>query len=336
MLILVLEFLALAAVIIVSGTLLARYADALGDLSGMGGSLAGLVLLAGATSLPELAVDCSAAAIGAPDLAVGDLMGSSLFNLLILACIDLAFRSRERMLSKLAAAHALSATMSMVLTGIAALGILLQPGWELAGMGPIPLLILVCYLFGLRLVYFDQQYAMQEMGHASEATAAAPKGMSLRRALLGYLITTVVILATGPFLAFTADELAERTALGGTFVGTTLVALSTSLPEVATTIAAVRMGAVDLAVGNVFGSNSFNMTILFGVDLVYRNPQGSALLSSVSTTHAITGLCTIIITGVATTGLLYRAEKRFWLIEPDALLIVLLVLGALGLAYVYR
>lgn len=338
---LLLEFVGLASVIVVAGSFLTKYADALGERLKLGRTLAGLVLLAAATSLPELAVDCSAALIPAPDIAVGDLFGSCLFNLLILAVLDLTFRPRGGMLSRTAAAHALSATMSVVLVGLAVLSLLLKVDWELLRLSPGVLAIGVVYLLGLRLVYFDQQFATLQIERHS-AVAAAAEGvpvavvgvelhphMSLSRAIMGYLAATAAILAAAPLLAQTADSLAEATRLGGTFVGTTLVAVTTSLPEIVTTLAAVRMGAFDLAIGNIFGSNSFNMFILVAVDLFYDGP----LLANVSATHSITAVSVMLVSSVATLGLLYRAEKRYWILEPDAALIVVMVLGALGLVY---
>ncbi len=330
MAVLLLKFVVLAALIIIAGSYLARYADVIGERTPLGHTLAGLVLLAMATSLPELTVDCSAAWIGAPDLAVGDLFGSSLMNLLILAVLDLAFSTRGPLLSRMAAAHALSAIMSLVLTGIAMLFLLLRVDWGLR-VGPGTLAIAVTYLALLRLVYFDQQYAM------AETPAEGPKKLrashnptiSLRRAIVGYVLSTIVVFVVAPSLADTADQLATVSGLGRTFVGTTLVALSTSLPEVVTTMAALRMGNVDMAVGNIFGSNSFNMTILFATDLFYEKP----LLANVSPTHAATAASVMIITSVATASLLYRAEKRYWILEPDAALVLLLVLGALGMVY---
>lgn len=329
--ILILEFIALAGVIIVAGAVLTRYADVLGERLGLGGSLAGMVLLATATSLPELAIDCNAAAMGAPDLAVGDLFGSSLMNLLILACLDLLFRTRGRMLTSMAAAHAISATMSMVLTALALLFLLLQLDIAWMPIGPGTLAIFLVYMALLRLVYFDQNYAAEHESAASEPLHEVPPvhPISTRRAAIGYATAAAVIVIVAPFMAGTAEALAEVSGLGRTFVGTTLVAVSTSLPEMVTTATAVRMKAYDLAVGNIFGSNSFNMTILLGVDLFYDGP----LLASVSPAHAITATAVILVTSVAMMGLLYRAERRYWLLEPDAALIILLVLGSLGLVY---
>lgn len=116
-----------------------------------------------------------------------------------------------------------------------------------------------------------------------------------------------------------AKDLAEQTWIGTTFVGTSLLALTTSLPELVTALAAVRLGAYDLAVGNLFGSNAFNMAALFIVDVAYR--QGP-LLSVVSSTHVLTALWSILLMSVGLMDIIYRAEKRFLLIEPDGLLMI--------------
>jgi cation:H+ antiporter len=120
------------------------------------------------------------------------------------------------------------------------------------------------------------------------------------------------------------------TNLGGTFIGSTLVALTTSLPEVVTSAAAVRMGAFDLAVGNVLGSNAFNMAILLPVDMLYRS---GSLLQDAELANGITGVAVILVTGILTLGLLYRPQKRYWLIEPDAALVVLLAGAAFAALY---
>lgn len=320
------QFALAAAVIVVAGTFLTKYGDALGERTGLGRTLAGVVLLASATSLPELSVDCNLARLGAVDTAVGDLLGSSLFNLLILAGLDLAHRAPKRMLSSIAAAHALSAAMSMALTAVCLLAILNPMPRTLLGIGPGPLLLGICYLLGLRLVYYDQQYERRTNPTHAFDEQDYP---SLRTAAIGFGLAALVILLAAPRLAAAADGLADATGLGGTFIGTTLVAFSTSLPELVTTYAAVRAGAFDLAVGNILGSNSFNMVILLPVDAFY---EGS-LLAAASRSHATTAACAILVTAVATLGILYRMEKRYWIVEPDALLVIGMVLASFGLVY---
>jgi cation:H+ antiporter len=331
----VLQFLVSAAVIVVAGTLITRYADAIADLTKLGRLLVGSIFLAGATSLPELLVDLNAVGLGLPDLAVGDLMGSSLFNLLILGGLDLSHRAHGQMLSRASAAHALSATMSIALTTLAALAILLGQHWgqvTIAGIGIGSLAIALAYLLGVRLLFYDQRVSAQQgAGRAQEVLVPAGP-ITLKRAIVGYAASAAVIVVAAPFLAEAAGKLAEVTGLGNTFVGTTLVALCTSLPELVATLVAVRIGAFDLALGNIFGSNAFNMVLLVPLDLLYPGP----LLAAVSPTHALTCLATILVTAVAVMGQLYQVEKRIHFLEPDALLVLLLVLGSLVMIYYLR
>lgn len=329
------EFVVSALVIVVAGTLLTRCADALAELTGLGRLLVGSLLLAGATSLPELMVDLNAVWLGAADLAVGDLMGSSLMNLLILAMLDLSHHSRGRLLSRLSAAHALSATASIGLTGLAAMSILLGQRTEsllLWHFSVGSLAILVAYALSLRMVFYDQKLAAAAAPHGDEVVLIPAGGLTLRKAIGGYLLGALLIVVAAPFLAHAADKLAELSGLGKTFVGTTLVAFSTSLPELVASIAALRMGAFDLAIGNIFGSNAFNMALLAPLDAV----MPGSLFAAVSPNHALTAVAAIVITSVAVMGQLYQVEKRRRLVEPDALLVILLVFGMLGLLYYLR
>ncbi len=130
-----------------------------------------------------------------------------------------------------------------------------------------------------------------------------------------------MLLLAGPRLADVAAEIAVVSGLGATFVGTTLLAACTTLPELVASVTAVRLRAFDLAVGNVFGSIAFNMLLLVPLDLVHHGP----LLADVVLLHAVTALGVIIATAVAVLGQLYQVENRLRLIEPDALLVLLIV-----------
>jgi len=326
------QFLAAAAVIVVAGAFLTRYADAISDISKLGRLVVGSVLLAGATSLPELTVDISAVRIGLPDVAVGDLLGSSLMNLLILAVLDLSQHSRGRMLSRQAAAHALAGSVSIGLTALAALGLLTGKAfapYAVFGISPVIFVLVAAYMLGVRLIYLDQRIAHRaaiELGHSP---VSVPADMTLGRALLGFAVCACAIFVAGPYLAESAGELAKLSGLGETFVGTTLVALSTSLPELVSMIAALRMGAIDLAIGNVFGSNAFNMILFMPLD--FFQPQ--SLFAIASPRHVITCIAVVLAIQVAVMGQLYHAESRRRLIEPDASLVILIAIGALALVY---
>lgn len=328
-----LKFVVAGAVIVVAGSYLTRFADRIADLTGLGRTLAGVILLAVATSLPEATIGANAALIGAVDLTAGDVLGSSLMNLLILGILDLTHYSRGKMLSYQAAAHALSGGAGMAMTALVLIFLLLRLEWSLFDwIGVETFVLLIAFAFCLRLLFLEQRvWARQDAG--TEVQESEDHGShGLGAVVLGYLVSGAAIFIAAPFLTASADLLAEESGIGGTFIGTTLVALSTSLPEAVTTLAAVRVGAFDMAIGNIFGSNVFNMVILAVVDVFQAGP----LFAVLSPAHALTAAWVILISAVAVMGLLYRAEKRYWIFEPDASLIILLVVVALVSLYFQR
>jgi cation:H+ antiporter len=327
---LIFQFAMSAAVIVLAGVFLTKASDSIAEATKLGRLLVGSVFLAGATSLPEIAVDISAVRAGMPDLAVGDLMGSSLSNLLILAIADLVHKNPRKIFSRASAAHALSGAMSINLAAVAAFMIYLGPhlsGFEVGAIGPGPVIIAVSYVLGLRLIYHDQRSFAAEKAQIEPIRRQGRGALTRALALFGLCATAILI--ASPFLAESAGRIADLTGLGKNFIGTTLVALCTSLPEVVSTVAAVRMGAFDLAVGNIFGSNSFNMLILLPLDLVHDGP----LLASVSRSHVLTALAAILATSIAVMGQLYQVEKRKKFIEPDAFAIIAIVFAALWALY---
>ena len=322
------QFLLSAGAIVIAGVFLVKSSDTIGEVTKLGRLFAGSIFLAGATSLPELLVDISAIRKGMPDLAVGDLMGSSLMNLLILAVADLVHRNPNKMFSRAGAQHALAAAISVNMTALACIAIFLGPqlaGYGLGEIGLGPAAIGVAYILGLRLVYYDQRLVLP----VAESAKSTDRRLKLARAFSIYAASALVIFIAAPFLAEAAGKIADQSGLGKTFIGSTLLAFCTSLPEIVSTATAVRMGAFDLAVGNVFGSNSFNMVILIPLDLI----QQGNLLGMVSRTHILTGLSVILASSVAVMGQLYQAEKRKKFIEPDAFTVIGIVAAALFILY---
>jgi len=157
-------------------------------------------------------------------------------------------------------------------------------------------------------------------GQTAEEPKQPSKREGLRRASIGFTAAALALLVAAPFLAGSASAIAEQSGISTTFIGTSLVGITTSLPELVTATAAVRLGAFDLAVGNLFGSNAFNMAAFFFVDLAYRS---GPLFNAVSDAHAMTALWSILLMSIALMGIIYRVEKRYMLIEPDSFLIIL-------------
>jgi cation:H+ antiporter len=299
---------------------LARHADAIADATGLGRLWIGSVLLAASTSLPELTTDVNAALLDAVDIGVGDLMGSTLANMLLLALLDLVYR-RRRILDSVSPHHALVATLAIVLTATVGAAIV-SGGWGRIGhVGVETILILAIYLAGMRSVYANMtQTAPPEQLELGETSRTV-----LRRGLLGFGAAAVGLIAAAPLLVLSAEVLAAEAGLSQSLIGTLLVGFTTSFPEIAACVAAVRLGALDLAVGNVFGSNAFNMAILLAMDLAYTK---GPVLGAASEVHARTALFAAIAMGLGLMAILARRGTRIASVRVESVAILLSYAGA--------
>jgi len=297
---------ACAAAIGVAGTALSRYGDVIGRRSGMGGSWVGLVLIATVTSLPELATGVSAVTINqAPEIAVGDVLGSCVFNLLIIVVLDLLQRG-ESVYTRARQGHILSAAFGVILIGFVGFNVLLAEGgprWTWGHVGLYSPVIVVLYAVAVRTLF------RYEVSHPEQGAGAALREseLTLGQALQRYAAAALVVVAAGVWLPYVGKSLAAQMGWSQSFVGTLFVAAATSLPEVAVSVAALRIGALDMAIGGLFGSNLFNILILVIDDALYLK---GPLLSNVSAAHAVSALSAIMMTGVAIVGLLYRPRAR--------------------------
>jgi cation:H+ antiporter len=324
-----LEFLAVTALILFSGTKLARYGDVIADKTGLGRLWLGLVLMAGVTSLPELATGLSAVSMGLPDIAAGNILGSCVFNVFILGVLD-ALSRKVPLSSRINQANILSAGMSILFLGGVSLSLFL--GDRLPGLGWIGIytpLIIAGYFGTMRMAFKFEKRRTAAAGLLHELETASP-GITLKKAIVRYVLHAAVVVGAAIFLPSIAERIAAMTGLGETFVGNIFVAISTSFPELAVSIAALRIGAVDMAVGNIFGSNIFNMFILAIEDIFYfKGP----LLSFVQGQHMIPSLLAMAMTGLAIAGLIYNAEKKLFVWAWDSFGII--VLFAVNLVLLY-
>lgn len=310
-----LVFLLIAVIVAATGVVLATAADKLGAAFGLQRSVTGFMLLAAATSLPELVVGCRIAQTGAVDMAVGGVLGSCLINLLVLGVIDLMQRSRGRMLSRKAAAQALAALASILLASVVAVAVLVRQIPTVGSLHAASLGVLVVYLLTARLVYVDHNRIEREvLEHENEPETNVDDEKRLRPVWYYVGATGLLLLLASP-LADSSRDLAVLLGLSGTFFGAVFLAIITSLPEFVTTFQATRMDAQDLAIGNILGSNTFNLVILVAIDLFSDQP----LFSQLTDVHAVAAIGVIVTTSIAVLGLLYRVEDRIWYMEPDAI-----------------
>ena len=328
------EFALCSAAIVFCGFNLSRYGDVLAEKTGLGRAWIGLVLMASVTSLPELITGVSSVALArAPDLALGDVMGSCVFNLAILSLMDM-LHGPQPIFSKIEHGHILSAGFGVIMIGFSSVCILgggLIP--SLGGIGLYTPALLVIYGIGIRSVFLFEKKQIAKFVDEM-ARVVRYKQITGREAAIKYSLNAAVIVGAATWLPFIGARLATATGLGQTFFGAVFVAMTTSLPELVVSLAALRIGAADMAIANLFGSNMFNIFILAIDDIFYtRGP----LLAEVSSTHAVTAFMGILMTGIAIVSLTFRLEKKVVLrLGWDALALIMAYVVNIYLLYALR
>ena len=328
------EFIICAILIYAAGSLLSKYGDVIAEKTGLGRAWIGAILIAGITSLPELASGISAVAwLNAPNLAAGAVLGSCLFNLSLIAMIDLAYQP-GRVLAKAQEVHILSGGLGVLMLGIVAMGVLIGPvlnGFGIFGVSILSIVIFILYGVGGRMIAGLEKERAGEVLEKEAAEGNYAK-ISTQRASFVFILSGVSVIALGIWLASIGDRLAATTGLSRSFIGNLFLALSTSLPEIAASLAAIRLGAIDLAIGNVLGSNLFNITLFFIYDLA---DGWSNFWASLTTANAFAAVMTIMMTGVVIISLMYRASpKTPYRISWDGIAIAAMYVGSIGLLYV--
>jgi cation:H+ antiporter len=318
----------------IAGSRLSRYSDVIAEKTGLGRTWIGLILLATVTSLPELATGVSAVTLaGAPDIALGDALGSCVFNLMIVTLLD--FLQREAsVFTRASQGHILSAGFGVILIGLVGFSTSLQhtlPGLSIGHIGPSTPIILLLYGVAMRTVF---RYERRQRAAVVEEAAEQYADITFRRAVIGYTVAAAVVVATGVLLPFVGERLAVIMEWQQTFVGTLFVAFATSVPEVVVTIAAVRLDALDLAVSNLLGSNLFDIAVIAIDDLCFVH---GPLLAHVSPVQTVSSLSALMMTGVTIVGLLYRPTSRlFRAVGWSSLLLFALYLVNTYVLYLYR
>ncbi|QDI90886.1 sodium:calcium antiporter [Salicibibacter halophilus] len=311
-------FLVAVVVTVISATKLSTYADAISRLSGLGALLIGTFLLAVATALPEVTTTVSAIYLDNPDLAVGNIFGSNHFNLLILAVFDLIFRKRK-MLAHIHRQQRYTALFGVFMTLIMAIAIFATVEIPFLGIGIEAIFIIALYLLSLWII--QRTAGEEEEDDASENDSREKEKYSMKHAVIGFIITAIIIFISGTALTFSGDEIAVITGLGSSFVGSFLIAVSTSLPEVVTVWTALKLNNENLAAASIFGSNLFNMVILVVCDLLYAG----SLLQAASMSHTVTVILLLMNSALVSYAVFFDQRRRFYT-WPSLLMVLFYVL----------
>lgn len=341
------KFLILLALIYIFGTKASKNADVIAEKKGLAKAFMGLVFIAMITSFPELFTGISAVAVvKSPDIAMGEILGSCIFNLLIIAIIELSYRKKEmyRLQGKI---NMLPMGFSLILIAVVTLGLALKLKFNILNVGLFPLIIIILYFVFMRIIYLERRVENQDVDSSQKNVPAksikdtgvkkeSAKGditgkASIKKEVISFTICAAVIIAVGGYLPKVGEELATAMDWNHSFVGIVFLAFVTSFPELTVSFAVVRMGNVDMFIGNIAGSNLFNLAIVFFIDIFYVK---GAVLGSVSANNIPTGIIAILMSFVVFFALARQSStKLFNIISINAVVIIILYIITLLIIY---
>ena len=340
--VLLLIFAGAAAVIWVAGIQLSSQTDVLDDRLHLGSALGGLILLAIATNLPEIAITVSAAASDNIGVAVGNILGGIAIQTVVLVILDVFGMKGTEPLSHKAASLTL---VIEAVTVIAVLGVVIA-GSQMPGnlivfrVTPAVVLILVIWVLGLFLVRRSQKAlpwhqqgdapGSQEKpkGHSKQQTSQRNKHVSTGKSVLIFTVAALATLGAGVVLERSGDAIAGHVGLSGVLFGATFLALATSLPEISTGLTSVKEGDYKLAFSDIFGGNAF-LPVLFLVAVLIT---GRPVLPQAQATDIYLTALAILLTLTYLLGLIFRPQKKILAMGIDSLVVLILyLLGIAGL-----
>ena len=342
-------FVASAAAIWVAGIQLSEQTDVLAQRLHLGSALGGLILLAIATNLPEIAITASAALSGNVEVAVSNILGGIAIQTVVLCVCDAFGTPKSRTLTYLAASLALvlEAMLVAVVLGVVVMSAQLPStliAWRLT---PGPVLITVLWVVGLMLVQRAQtRLPWHESGEAPDNQEhprghkrdqaehrATQSGHSTTRAALVFGAAAVVTLVAGVLLERSGEAASSHIGLSGVLFGATVLAAATSLPELSTGLASVKQGDYQMAMSDIFGGNAF-LPVLF---LLATLLSGQAVLPQAQPTDLYLTALGIVLSLVYAVGLVFRPRRRILRMGVDSFVVlVLYVIGVVGLVAVSR
>lgn len=338
-------FVGSAAVIWFAGIKLSDTTDVLAERLHLGSALGGLIMLAIATNLPEIAITASAAMAGRLDVAVGNLLGGIALQTVVLAVLDAAGVRPRAPLTRLAASLqlVLEGALVVVVLAVVVMGTQLSPDLHAARLAPASVAIAVLWLIGLVLLNRagrglpwreggdapDGQTEPRGHSKGKKEKAAGDKGVSTARAGLVFGMSALATLVAGVLIERSGEEFFGRQGLSGVLFGATVLAAATSLPEVSTGLTSTKLGDYQLAVSDIFGGNAF-LPVLFLLATVI---SGKPVLPAAHDTDIYLTALGIILTVVYMAGLVFRPHRQYARMGIDSVTaVVVYLVGIAGLA----
>jgi cation:H+ antiporter len=324
-----------------AGIALSRATDCLDDRLHLGEALGGVVLLAISGTLPEIAITVSAVLQGHVEIAAGNLIGGIAVQTMVLAVCDRAVGG-DKPLTYLVGSliPVLEGALVVVIVAIMLMGTILPETTSIGGVSPASIGIVVAWLLGIYLIDRVRRHQPWEVtmpGSRSgrrhrrvpHPTAGKPfPNVSTTRVVLLFAAASAMTLVAGVMLETSGSLLAARAGVDGVVFGATFLALASALPEISTGIEAVRLGDNELAIGDIFGGNAFQLCLFVLADAL----AGMPLMPAAGRANAWLGALGIVLTGIYVSAIIVRGERRHAGFGVDSLLaIVVFVLGMWGL-----
>ena len=317
-------FIAAAVIIALVGTQMSQVSDRLADSTGLGEAVMGAVFLGGSTSLAGIVTSVTAAAGGHAELAVSNAIGGIAAQTAFLALADIFYTKANLEHAAASVTILVQGTLLITLLSIPLIG-MSGPQVAIWEIHPATIVLFAAYLFGLRLIYSSQKNKMwsprQTEETRQETKDETASEDNLTQLWLKFALFAVIIAVSGYVIAQAGVFIAAQTGFSESVVGGLFTAISTSLPELVITIAAVRQGALALAVGGVIGGNCFDLLLLGFSDIAYR--QGS-IYNAIADRQIFVLALTILMTGILLLGLLEREKYGVGNIGFESFLILLI------------
>ncbi|MCK4836651.1 MAG: hypothetical protein KAT17_08430 [Candidatus Aminicenantes bacterium] len=307
------KFIALLILVYIFGTQVTKSADIIAEKKNLARAFMGVVFISMITSFPELFTGISAAAIvESADLAVGEIIGSCVFNLFIIAIIDVIFRKKNFYINR-KKGDIFPFGFSFIMVGLLTLGLSLNLSQKILNVGVFSIIIFIFYIVFLRILFKERKITVKNEIYEDK---------NLKAEIVKFVISALIIIGIGIYLPVVGKEIAQVMNWSESFVGVIFLAFVTSFPELVVSISAARIGAFDMFIGNIAGSNLFNIAIIFIVDIFYLK---GIILSDASPINVSCGIIAMIMNFIVFFALVRSSRYKILnLVSINAILLIIL------------
>ena len=323
----VLIFLISALLVVISGIILAKSGDSIAEHSGLGRVWVGCLLVAGATSLPELVTVISAVALDSPSLAGGTIFGANMINMAKFSILVLIFGG-SNIFQNLLRLQVWVATFAFLLTCAAVLMTIFSSSIKIFGVSPFGVILIIMYILSSKFLYHKSALDSSKQ----DFTEHVSENNSIKKQWALFFLSALMLFISAPFLTYSSERISELSNVSQSFIGVLALGFLASLPEFTAAAAAFKIGAPDLGVSALFGSNAFNIAALGIADIFHH--KGS-LFSSLDISHLAAGVFAVILIGLCLLQLYQRTKLRlFSLSTPSPIIVIFLYI--VGLFVVFK